>query len=222
MVFYFQHVYSQDHPYSIALSGSITTTSRLYVNPYSTDQASRNQSLTIDGIWGIGIDIRRDIQGNHLSAGLSTEYLGSYEEYTIEETSGTNITPKDGYIAIPVELTGYFSIPLGTETFHMYIGGGIGVYFGERRYQIAGLSSHIVERKPVPGIHVVSGFEFDITSILFLRTELKFRDVQFETSNVFTPDQSYPGVTLPHGWKPFTSRVSIDGILINTGIAFRF
>ncbi len=222
MVFCFLPVRAQEHLYSVAVSGSITTSSRLFFYPHDADIFTRNQSLTLNNIWGAGIDIRRELKGNHFHVGLSAEYLFTHENLTVQLDNGTKIPVEDGYISLPLEVTGYFTIPFGSDVIEVYMGGGFGGYFGERHYSYAGVKSHITSRKPGFGIHVVSGVEYNITPIVTLRSEIKFREVQFESTNVFVPEQGYNGVTLPYEQAPFTSRISIDGLLFNVALVARF
>jgi hypothetical protein len=220
MVFCFQPVQSQTPRLALAVNGSITTSSRLFYHPFDPDEVTRNQSLPLDGVWGIGIDVRREL-GWNIRLGLNVELLRNEVEVKIPVNQKKVIT-SDGYIAVPVELTGYFSIPFSSENFKMYMGGGVGMYFGERRYTYAGVESKITERSPGVGIHVLSGFEFVLSSVLALRTELKFRDVQFESTNVFPIDATYPPLTPLPEQTPFPSKISIDGIQFGAGIVYLF
>ncbi|TAK57550.1 MAG: hypothetical protein EPO24_09785 [Bacteroidetes bacterium] len=222
MVFCFTMLHAQERSYTVSIHGSITTSSRLFFNPYDADEISRNQSLPINGVWGIGIDFRRTLKGNSLYIGLSAEYLKVRERLEIQDSNGAIVIADDGYVAFPVELTGYFCIPFNSESFRMYMGGGVGAYFGERLYAYASFVSQVVERKPGFGIHVLSGFEVDLLPFLVLRSEVKFREVQFESTNVFPQPTYVSGTPLPNDNLPFRSRISIDGILVNAGIAYRF
>ncbi len=221
MVFCFQRVEAQQSRYSVSVNGSVTTSSKLYYYPFDPDEVTRNQSLPFDGVWGLGIDVRRELGQSNIQIGLSAEYLRSETEIEIP-TNQKKIVTTDGYVALPVEFSGYFSIPFSTENFRMYMGGGVGMYFGERRYTHAGVESKIIGRTPGIGIHVLSGFEFNLGSNIALRTELKFRDVQFESTNVFPTDATFPPSTPLPEQSPFPSKVSIDGILFGAGIVYHF
>ncbi len=222
MVFCFIPLKAQEHPYSVGVAGSITTTSRLFFSPYDVDIVARNQSMTFSNVWGMGIDVRRELQGNHFHIGISAEFLSTNEAFTVLSNTGVPTPVEDGYVSFPVEVTGYFTIPFGSEILDVYMGGGFGGYFGERHYMYSGVKSHITARKPGFGIHVLSGLEYHISSILALRGEIKFREVQFESTNVFVPDQGYIGMPLPYNETPFTSRMSIDGLMFNVTFVTRF
>ncbi|MBI3189901.1 MAG: hypothetical protein HYZ33_04570 [Ignavibacteriales bacterium] len=220
MVFCFQEAHAQRSLYTVSINSSITTSSRLYYNPFDPDELLRNQSLLLSGVWGFGVDIRRGFENSNIQVGISAEYLWSQEEIVIP-ANPNNVITEDGFVAVPVEFSGYFSIPFSSESFRMYMGGGVGVYFGERQYTYAGIPSKVTERNPGIGIHVLSGFEFGLFPNVALRTELKFRDVQFDSTNVFPP-QSITGSTIHPDEPPFASRMSIDGILFNLGLVYQF
>ena len=176
----------------------------------------------MNGIWGLGIDLRRTISGSKIFIGVDAEYLWMSQTFTVEDNSGVTVPVKDGYVAFPIELTGYFTIPVGGESFHVYIGGGVGMYFGQRVYSYDGIYSHISDRTPGTGIHVASGVEYNFTSTFALRMETKFREVQFQSSNEFPQLPPYVQISPPYAGQAFDSRISIDGIYLNLGIVMRF
>ncbi len=69
----------------------------------------------------------------------------------------------------------------------------------------------------------MSGVDYFLTPLLALRAELKFRDPQVESTNKF-PDRvvELEGRMIQFDQRPFRSKINIDGVTINLGIAFRF
>jgi opacity protein-like surface antigen len=133
------------------------------------------------------------------------------------------IPVRDGYYTIPIECSGYFPIPIGTPELQVYMGAGLGMYFGSRFYEYGGASTEIVQRKIGYGIHILSGVEIAVSPALSLRTEIKFRDIQFETVNRFTSFSSlFNGNPIPLDQDALSSRISIDGMTLNLGIAYHF
>ena len=128
---------------------------------------------------------------------------------------------EDGYRAIPVELTGYFMIPFSTKKVGIFIGGGAGLYFGKRTYRLAGVEAPVVESSPGFGIHVLAGLSYSFTPWISLVGEMKFRDLQFTSSNAFSvPQITYNGAVITVGQEPFASRVNTDGIVFQLGVAY--
>lgn len=213
---------AQDNPYRISISGSITTSSKVFYRYDDPDEFLRGRFFPIDNIFSFGADLRRSFEPIGLEVGVAIEYISKSERFGVPE-NGQTVPVFDGFVAIPIELSGYFFIPIGSEKLKFYMGGGGGIYPGERRYSYAGVQAPAVGRSVGIGIHILSGAEYTLSHSFSLRSELKFRDVQFETVNKFS---QYSAVTssgvigLPQD--PLLSRVNIDGMNLSLGIAYRF
>ena len=211
--------YSQDMKFSVAVKGNFTTGSQLFPNPNSADEFQRAQFFPIEDFFGYGVEIQYQIPETFLALGLSADYIRA----TISRSSGSASAPpvKDGYRVIPVELTGYFLIPVSGPTFGVYMGGGVGGYFGRRIYEVAGVQAQTTDVGHGFGIHVLGGVKYRLTESFGLNLEMKFRDLQFKTTNEFTSSRViYNGMvfSLPQG--PFASRVHTDGVIFQLGASF--
>ena len=207
---------AQQSLYTVAVSSSYTTSAKLFYNPNASDY-NRSEFFPLDNIFGFGIEVRRAFVEGIVQVGASAEYLSKSERFFKPITSSTYVQGKDGFTAFPIEFSGYVAIPFNSETVHMYIGGGAGVYIGKRVYEYAGVESQTIAQQLGYGIHILTGFEYVIRPSLVLLGELKFRDVQFETTNAFS---SRAGFTPPYSG-PFSSRFSIDGMTLKVGLATR-
>lgn len=217
--------YSQEaNRYSFSIFGTLSTASKLFRNADSPNDLLREQYVPFNNFLSEGIDIRRDFPDIHLQVGLSLEYLTKNQTYYLTSpTTFAAIPVEDGFSVMPIELTGYFPIPISTSAFHVYIGGGTGVYIGSRHYEYGGAQAATVSHKTEFGIQVLSGFEYAVASPFLVRCEAKFRDVQFETTNQFQqPSVHYLQSAEPLDELPFTSRISIDGLTLNIGIVYEF
>jgi hypothetical protein len=215
---------AQEHPYSAAVFGSFTTSSKLFPHPNDVDEFISNQFLPLDNIFSAGIDIRRSLEPLRIQIGISVEYISKSESFsTLPDSEGNTIASQDGFTAIPVELSGYFPVPVGGEKIQMYIGGGAGVYFGSRHYAYAGSPSVSVEHKTGVGIQILSGVEYMIGRSVSLRSEVKFRNVQFETTNQFTRTVTvYQNSVVSLSQEPMASRINIDGMTMTLQMVFHF
>jgi len=210
-----------DRRVSVAFFGTLTTSSKLFPNPNAQDDFLRGTYSPINSVFSVGIDVRGDIPEIGLRVGLSSEYISSTLAGSVPNTGGT-IPVEDGYRAVPVELTGYFRIPVGGESINFYMGGGGGVYFGGRRYLYAGAEPERIRDDLNVGIHVLSGLEVSLGGRTAIRTELKFRNVQLETTQRFTsPSTVYRDATVPLPQETLHSRIQIDGMNLVVGIAYR-
>lgn len=205
---------AQQKRFSVSAKGSLTTGSQLFPNPNSPDELQRAQFSSIKGIYGFGLEFRYRFPETDLSVALSADYLRRVEATDIR-AAGRTIPNEDGYRVIPLELTGYFLIPISGERFGVYMGGGAGAYFGKRLWRRANVEATTLDTRIGVGIHVLSGISYRFTDFFSLNAEMKFRDLQFESVNQFPQEQVLFGTTLvslPRG--PQASRVHTDGMII--------
>ncbi len=209
-----------DGPFSIILKGNLTTSSLIYVTPDAADPVARGNTFDLTGTFGYGAEIRFRIPETSLALGVSADYIRTRGEGTL---NGTTIPVEDGYTAIPLELTGYFIIPLSGEYFGVFMGGGAGVYFGTRTYSLAGVGAATVENTPGFAIHVLGGISYRFLDSFRGIFEMKFRDLQFESVNAFnTRVVRYQDTVVNVSTQPFKSRVETDGVIFQIGIAYTF
>lgn len=212
---------AQERTFSVCLKGNLTTSGSLYPNPGATDPMARAQSYGFADFFGYGFEIQYNIPGTNLSLGVSADMIRSTQTRTVIVAAQRAVQEDDGFRIIPVELTGYFRIPITEGSFGVFMGGGVGVYYGERQYSLAGLNAPVVSSSPGWGIHVLGGIRYHLTDRFSLSTELKFRDAHFESTNTFTRSQVRYGdmvVNLPQ--KPFLSSIHTDGMVVQLGAAF--
>jgi hypothetical protein len=205
---------AQHKRFSVSVKGSLTTGSQLFPNPNSPDEFQRAQFSSIKDIFGFGFEFRYRFPETDLALALSADYLRKVELTDIQ-VGGRVIPNEDGYRVIPVELTGYFMIPISGERVGVYMGGGVGAYVGRRIWRRANVEAATLDAGNGFGIHILSGVSYRFNDVFSLSAELKFRDLQFDSVNQFPNEQVLFGTTLvslPRG--PQTSRVHTDGMII--------
>ncbi len=213
---------SADQPNSVSVFGTFSSSSELFHHPDDSDPTLRSQFLPINDIFSIGFDYRRVIDPLRLRLIVSIEYISGSQNLSLPLTD-VSVPEKDGYSVIPLEVSGSFNIPVGTDILHFYIGGGGGMYIGERIYEVGGIASQITGRKPGFGIQILSGLELNVSENISLRSEVKFRDVQFESENRFPVSSIKAGNgTINLDTQPFNSRISIDGTTLHLGVVVSF
>ncbi len=214
---------AQEHAFSVAAKANLTTAARLFLNPNASDPFARAQSVSFTDFFGYGVEVMYHIPGTTLSLGLSADYISSFETRTIVATAQRHVPVDDGYRVLPVEITGYFRIPVTDGPFSVFMGGGLGVYFGEREYRVAGVTATTIETRPGFGIHVLGGVRYAFTEWFTLSMEMKFRDAQFQTTNTFaTPTVRYGDILVTLPPKPFDSTIHTDGMVLQIGAAYSF
>lgn len=211
---------SGDMPFWVIVKGNLTTSSQIFLNPDALDAVARSQSFQVTNFYGTGAEIRYRIPESNVAIGFSTEYVRARGLSTLE---GTDIPLEDGYIVVPLEATGYFTIPFSGERFGVFMGGGAGAYFGRRIYRVGGVEAHLVDSTPGFAIHVLGGVSYRFWDMIDALFEMKFRDLQFQSVNAFTQSSLLSnGVAVNVSTVPFKSRVETDGIVFQIGLALRF
>ncbi len=214
---------AQERPWSIGVFGNLTTSSQIYYNPRSSDPVERSQYNDLSDLFGLGIEVKYEIPETRLGVGLSVEHIRIQQTEPLPVSQSGTIPVDDGYEVIPVEITGYFTIPASGRTLGIFMGGGVGAYYGHRVYSSAGLEAALVSSRPGFGIHVCTGVNVHFTDALSVLAEMKFRDLQFESTNAFPVSRTnYQGseVILPSG--SLYSSIHTDGITFQIGAAFSF
>src|SRR5512140_3825448 len=214
---------AQDRPWTIGIIGNLTTSSQIYVDPKSSDPVERSRYVDLTDFFGFGVEVKYDIPDTRVGIGLSVERLHVRQSEPLLVSQSDVIPVEDGYDVVPVELTGYFTIPASGNTVAIFMGGGVGVYYGHRVYSTAGLDAPLVDSRPGFGIHVCTGVSFRFAGAFSVLAEMKFRDLQFESTNRFPVSRTtYQGseVVLPAG--SLDSNVHTDGITFQIGTTFSF
>lgn len=218
---------AQERNLTILVKGNLTTRTSLFQNPNSPDPFTRAQALDLTDFFGSGVELKYLIPRSSLGFSISADYLRFKETTRISVSHGPTVPVDDGYVAVPVDVTGFFVIPASGQTVKVFIGGGIGVYFGRRQYAIAGVEAASTDTRPGFGIHVLAGVSYQLSDWFSLVGEMKFRDLQFHSTNSFQVSRiPYGGSFIPVGQAPFESpvesSVQTDGIVFQLGVGVSF
>jgi opacity protein-like surface antigen len=209
--------------WSLIVKGNYTSGSRIQPNPYAPDPIQRGQQYDFDDTFGASLELRFRIPESSIALGLSADYITGGSERSLPTSGRRAIPVTDGYTLVPVEATAYFLIPVTTGALGVFMGGGAGVYFGERSYTIAGVEAPLLESTPGFGIHVLGGVSYQVTDVLGLVLEMKFRDAHFEAVNQFAVSRiTFAGTVVNVSPNPFESRVRSDGMTIQLGASLSF
>ena len=212
---------AQDGDLAVILKGNLTSSVEIYPNPKSSDPGLRAQYYSLDNVIGAGVEVRYRIPESLVAIGLSSDYLHAVQSRSVPMASRQEVPVEDGYTVVPVEFSAYFIIPASGPTLGLFMGGGVGAYFGRREYSFAGVSAPVVSTAPGFGIHVLAGVSYRVMEQFSVVGEMKFRDLQFQSTNAFQVDQiSAGGAVFNVGRRPFESRVQTDGVVFQIGVAF--
>lgn len=207
---------------TLILRGTYTTSSRIFLNPDASTEEQRAQFSQLDGITGGGIELRYRWPGEQFFFTLSVDLLSQSQERNqfLSFSPSRRLPVTEGLRLMPVELGMHTYIPLGSETIRFSMGGGIGMYTGERLLRVAGVEA-AMQNNPIRfGIHVSSGVEYRLLSGMWLRGEMKFRDPEFRAISRFTQERTvFEGTTITFPQNEFSSRVNVNGMVFSFGIA---
>jgi hypothetical protein len=214
----------EDHPFGLLVTGMLTTGGELLPDASSPGTILRQKPPAFGTGFGIGAEIRYRFPMTSVGLGLSMDH-SSASVTTFTRNSGSFQSPayplEDGYRAYAVELTGYFFIPVGGPYFSLTMGGGAGGYWGERVYSLAGTRAQFTRSTPGFGIHVLGGASYMVLPHTSVAFTMKFRDVQFESTNAFSVARiPYGSSAIAIGTAPFSARVEANSVLFSLGVLF--
>jgi opacity protein-like surface antigen len=207
---------------SVAAKGSYTTSTRFLYNVERNDIFIDDKYFSYN--FGFGLDVRMLAFSDDILIGVNIEKiktLGQTTKLVYGNGLSYSIPVTEGFVVYPVELSGYFLIPFSSEDARVYLGGGVGWYFGERIYSIASAQAATLNSPSGFGIHVLTGADVRITSKIAVRGELKFRDPQFDSVNRFEESSTtYNGLKILLDPSSSKTRVNLNGITYGLGLVF--
>ncbi len=208
--------------FTITANYIYTATSKLYLQPNSSDPIVRGTHQDLDDLWGysgeIGYRIFEDIV-----IGLGAEYINKTSTSNSINLGAVRANMKDGFQVIISDLTIYYSLPFSTEFFKFFMGGGGGLYFGKHIRELGDVTASTISNTVGYGIHVALGIDYIIHKSFALRTQMRFRNPEFEMKNRYSNNIiNYDGRAFLLSSDTFDSKVDIDGISFTIGILFQF
>ncbi len=216
----------KDKKLSIGINGVYTTTAQIYLNPNSSDPILRNHSFEISDIFNPAIDIRYRVS-DEIILGIGTEYMKTKATgpnlTAFSQNSTVTIDVNDGFILIPVEISGYYILPFSTERFKFLMGGGAGYYYGKhiREFGDAGIST--VKHDFAYGIQVSVSMDYLVRDDITIHSEMKFRDPQFKIKSAYDKEEiNYNDQTIILPQKTFDSKIDVNGVTFILGVSFSF
>jgi hypothetical protein len=210
--------------FSVRFSGIYISSTELQNNITSSNPIERDASTDMSGGFGYAGELTFDPRfGNSgIRFFVSSEYFTHKEENLYlryyEDTLFFTVRFEEQFYFLPVEGGIKWNLPVSTSNFRIYIGGGGGLYFGNRKRTAAGLVSTTDKVKPGFSLNVFSGFDYYIARNLSAAFEIKFRDAYFEAQSRFGSGR-FPVFGLPN---PFTSRISVNGTALSLGLKYNF
>lgn len=211
--------------FSVMPSINYVTSSSIQLNSNSNNVIEQNLTENLTGGIGYGLSIRKRF-GDDLILGVSTEYIRiedndlSYRVFN--GASSVNLKVKETIWAVPVEISAYYKLPRFAEEFGLYLGGGIGVYFGDRERQILGLKTETKSTDQALNFHIATGAEYQIFRSLSAVFEVTFREGEYGVVSEFPTDQIIVNGTRYPIQQEYDSKVYLDGLKLGLGLNYYF
>ncbi|MCL5030582.1 MAG: hypothetical protein M1480_16340 [Bacteroidetes bacterium] len=212
--------------FMIGVNAVYTTSAKIFLYPNSSDVVLRNTSFPLQDIFNHGMYFKYKLSDD-IILGLNTEIMTktavgpNLTVFSGNRTVTINVT--DGFKLIPIELSIYYLLPFSMERYKFLMGGGVAYYYGKhiRNFGDAGVSS--TETHIAYGIHVSVSMDYLLTDKIILHGGMKFRDPQFTVENTYTKKiVNYNGSSLDLAQDSFVSKINVDGVAFDLGLAYSF
>ncbi|MBM4169456.1 MAG: hypothetical protein FJ215_09920 [Ignavibacteria bacterium] len=207
---------------SLTLRGSYTSSSKLFLNPDASSSELRAQHDELKDVPGVGLEVRYKAEGSDFFFSLTVDGLKKIRRSTqpITNVSSHQFLPfEDGFLLVPIELSGNVYVPLGSETIRLSMGGGIGAYYAERMLTLGDTRAPSTAGFLGYGIHVRGNFEYRVFRSTYVFFEMRFRDPEVEVTNRFPEEGvSYRGTRVPLPANEIKSKINVDGIGFAVGV----
>ena len=200
-------------------------------HPRSADPIEREATINLNGGYGYGAELNYEppLFDLGLVFYLSTEYFRSRTNELVMRLTNVENTAQvrinEDYSIIPVEAGIKWSLPVSTDNFKIYIGGGGGIYFGDRTRTMQDLTSYNIGKQAGFSLNILSGLEYYIARNLSANFELKFRDVleaSFEAESAFNKNVMIINGTQYGIESPFYTKFIVDGVRLSAGLKYQF
>lgn len=220
--------YNESGKFSVQIFGTYVSSAELQNDINSPIEFLRDASVELSGGYGGGgeISFNPGFSNLGISFYFSSEYLKVNDNELlmrlVQDSNNVNIRIAEEYTLIPLEAGLKWRLPVSTERFKIFIGGGAGVYFGDRTRTIGGLQSHTVTKKPGFSMNVLAGLEYFVSGNFSVDFEFKFREASFDNESRFDSDFVYANGYSFRVDNPIYSRFIVDGTRLSAGLKYHF
>ncbi|MEO7358283.1 MAG: hypothetical protein ABIY50_12265 [Ignavibacteria bacterium] len=196
------------------------------LNPFSVNEFERSLTEELSGGYGYGLAFRKKFLREDLSFGISTEFIRIVDRELTETFENDSVRYRvrvsEELSMIPIEFTGYFNIPDFSEDLKIYLGGGVGVYFGDRKRTVLNIQSTSISKQAGFSFVVLSGVEYFFTKNVSGVFEMRFRQAEYKVKSEYpVANININGTSFPLN-KNLNSKIFVDGLKLSLGLAYNF
>lgn len=205
-----------DH--SLTVFAGLNEDAQVFLSPQSPDPVLRQWTEALGSVWSAALSYRYRVIPT-----LTLDARGEFVSISRETSDAIGTPIVHGMQAMLFHASALFSLPFSSRRFESYVGGGLGVHVGRRKYGVGGVMAEHVSGTPSIGLHVTVGAEYVIAAGMGLRFEAMFRDPSMAVENRFNQASILVnGVDYPLQTQPFRSNVNLNGNVYSLGIFTSF
>lgn len=214
--------------FSVTVYGTFVSSGEIQLNPKSNDPIEKDASIEIDGAYGYGgeFEFRPKLFDESLIFFISTEvYKLNQSNIPLKvenDTSFKNLRTKETITMYPIETGVKWNLPVGFEKFKIYIGGGAGIYMGNRVKSFTGITTTTTNKKIGFSIIVLAGIEYEMSKHFSIDGNIRFREANFDNESSVSSDLITIESTVYRIPNPIYSRFLIDGVRMSAGLKINF
>lgn len=220
--------YNGNSKFTLKVFASYVSSAELHNNIKSSISFIRDASIELNGGYGYGAEVTFNPGFSIFDVVFyfSSEYLKVKDDELIlrfENDSAANVVRfTEEYKLIPLEGGIKWYLPVSTDRFKIFIGGGAGLYLGSRNRFVGPLYTTNLNKKAGYSMNVLAGLEYFVERNLSLDFEFKFREAFFESMDKFNEDQITINGNVYSMDNPLHSRLLIDGTRLSVGLKYHF
>ncbi len=205
---------------------SYVSSATIQMDPFSSSSFDRLITSELSGGYGYGISITKKLFSDDIAFGISVEYSKILDDEITEiyenGTARIRARVKEELTVVPVEFSAYFDLPDFTNDLNIYLGGGIGAYFGDRKRTIINIETKTLEKDPGFGFVVMSGMGYKFTDNLSGVFEMRFRQGEYRVKSEFATSFITAGGNTYEIDQTIDSKIFLDGLKLSLGLSIRF
>jgi len=211
--------------FQISIFTNYISSATVQLNPFINDPIEKFSSQELGGGYGIGISIKKRMFWDNFYISLSTEYA-AIKDNTLDQylyatdTDYLHVRVTESIWMVPVELSAVFDIPSFADNFKIYLGGGLGLYFGDRKRSMIIFETETINRVPKLNLQVICGMEYKLANNMSAIFQVSFRHAQFNVDSKYPADRFYyEGLNYLFD-RELNSKIYMDGLKFSLGIGY--
>lgn len=214
--------------FSICLYATYVASAEIQYDITSSDLFGVNTFSELNGTYGYGGEFSYKLPFNDLDLALfvSTEYYHLIQNnipfrFTMDTLRYT-VSVTEDISMYPVEFGIKWDLPEFLENFTFYIGGGGGIYWGNRTRKLLNISTQIIQKKSGFSLNALAGVEYSAGRNFSLDFQLKFREPYFDIESTYNTNIININGSEFELKSPVTSRITVNGLRLSFGLKYNF